>query len=57
MRKEYILRIDEDLFEEVKKLADKNEKVIFGGRLGQYKYFDMDKVIIESLKLVKNELI
>ena len=28
MRKEYILRIDEDLFEEVKKLADKNERSI-----------------------------
>ena len=28
MRKEYILRIDEDLFEEIKKLADKNERSI-----------------------------
>ncbi len=28
MRKEYILRIDEDLFEDVKKLADKNERSI-----------------------------
>ncbi len=46
-----------NLYQKYKELADKNEKVIFGGRLGQYKYFDMDKVIIESLKLVKNELI
>lgn len=34
-----------DLFEKYKALADKEEKVIFGGRLGNYKYYDMDKVI------------
>ena len=39
-----------------KELADKDNKVIFGGRLGQYKYFDMDKVILEALNLVKREL-
>ena len=33
-----------------------NKKVIFGGRLGQYKYYDMDKVILEALNLVKVEL-
>ena len=44
------------LYEKYKALADKNEKVIFGGRLGQYKYFDMDKVILEALKLTKKEL-
>ena len=37
-------------------IADKDNKVIFGGRLGQYKYFDMDKVILEALNLVKTEL-
>lgn len=43
------------LYEEYKKLADKEESVIFGGRLGQYKYYDMDKVIISALDAVKKE--
>ncbi len=42
-----------NLYEKYKQLADKDEKVIFGGRLGQYKYYDMDKVILESLNCVK----
>ena len=44
------------LYAQYKELADKDNKVIFGGRLGQYKYFDMDKVIAEVLKLSKEEL-
>ena len=44
------------LYEKYKALADKEERVIFGGRLGQYKYYDMDAVIIESLKTAKEEL-
>ena len=45
------------LYEKYKTLAENdNHKVIFGGRLGQYKYFDMDKVIVEALNLVKKEL-
>ncbi len=44
------------LYEKYKKLADKEENVIFGGRLGQYKYYDMDKVIEEALKCVKGEI-
>ena len=40
------------LFEEYKSLAEKEENVIFGGRLGHYKYYDMDKVIIAALELV-----
>ena len=44
------------LYVKYKELADKNSKVIFGGRLGQYKYFDMDKVIAEALKCVNEEL-
>ena len=44
------------LYEKYKQLADKDEKVIFGGRLGQYKYYDMDKVIVEALNLVNKEL-
>lgn len=43
-------------FEEYKKLAEKEDKVIFGGRLGNYQYYDMDKVIEAALELVKKEL-
>lgn len=41
-----------NLYSKYKNLADKEENVIFGGRLGQYKYYDMDKVIEEALKCV-----
>ena len=44
------------LYAKYKELADKDSKVTFGGRLGQYKYFDMDKVIVEALKCVNEEL-
>ena len=44
------------LYEKYKELADKDSKVIFGGRLGQYKYYDMDKVIQEALDLSKKIL-
>ncbi len=40
------------LYEEYRKLAEKIENVYFGGRLGQYKYYDMDKVIESALDLV-----
>ena len=35
---------------QAKKLAEKEENVIFGGRLGDYKYYDMDKVIAAALE-------
>ena len=44
------------LYEKYKQLADSDTKVIFGGRLGQYKYYDMDKVIEEALNLSKKIL-
>ena len=44
------------LFEEYKKLAEQEKNVIFGGRLGNYKYYDMDKVIEAALETVKKEL-
>lgn len=44
------------LYEEYKKLASERKDIIFGGRLGMYKYFDMDKVIRASLELCKKEL-
>lgn len=44
------------LYAEYAALADKERNVIFGGRLGQYRYYDMDKVITESLKMTEQEL-
>ena len=44
------------LYSEYKKLADAEEKVIFGGRLGEYKYYDMDTTIYAALEQVKKEL-
>ena len=44
------------LYEKYKELAEKEEKVIFGGRLGEYKYYDMDAVIASALDLAKKEL-
>ncbi|MCX4307717.1 MAG: UDP-galactopyranose mutase [Acetatifactor sp.] len=38
------------------KLAREKSHVIFGGRLGQYKYYDMDKVIAQALEAVSREL-
>lgn len=45
------------LYEQYKALADATPNVIFGGRLGQYKYYDMDKVIASALEVVNKELI
>ena len=39
-----------NLYQEYKKLGDAEDKVIFGGRLGEYKYYDMDQVIAVALK-------
>ena len=41
------------LYQQYKKLADAEEKVIFGGRLGEYKYYDMDAVIASALDKCK----
>lgn len=38
------------LYEQYKGLAEKEEKVVFGGRLGEYKYYDMDAVIAAALE-------
>lgn len=43
------------LYNKYKELAENDEKVIFGGRLGTYKYYDMDKVIEEALNTLKSE--
>lgn len=44
------------LYEKYRELADKESNVIFGGRLGQYKYYDMDKVIAAALECAGKEL-
>ena len=44
------------LYQRYKALADAEEKVIFGGRLGEYKYYDMDAVIASALDLCEAEL-
>ena len=44
------------LYKKYKELADKEENVIFGGRLGEYKYYDMDQVIAAALETIIKEL-
>ncbi len=44
------------LYEQYRQLAEKERNVIFGGRLGQYRYFDMDQVIAEALRCCDSEL-
>ena len=46
-----------DIYDKYKQLAQNDKKVIFGGRLGQYKYYDMHKVIEEALECARKELI
>ena len=45
-----------DLYAKYVKKAETISNVIFGGRLGEYKYYDMDKVIASALLLVEKEL-
>lgn len=45
------------LYSEYKKLADAENKVIFGGRLGEYKYYDMDQVIAAVLEKCEKEFV
>ena len=44
------------LYAAYKALAGKEERVVFGGRLGEYKYYDMDQVIASALQCAKREL-
>lgn len=44
------------LYAQYAELAKKEANVLFGGRLGQYKYYDMDKAIRSALDMVKEEL-
>ena len=54
----YVINDDNNnkLAEDYRELADKEEKVIFGGRLADYKYYDMDDVIKKAFKNIEKEL-
>ncbi len=45
-----------ELYAKYRELAEKEDKLVFTGRLGSYQYFDMDRVIREALDLAKKEL-
>ena len=45
-----------ELYKKYEELAQNDNKVIFGGRLAGYKYYDMDKVIVAALNCVKKNL-
>ena len=44
------------MYAEYKVLAEKEENVIFGGRLGEYKYYDMDATVASVLDICEKEL-
>ena len=44
------------LYAKYRKMADREKNVIFGGRLGEYKYYDMDAVIASALDMCEKEL-
>lgn len=48
--------INNKLYQKYKALAEKEDRVIFGGRLGQYRYYDMDATISAALDIAESEL-
>ena len=46
---------NQELYAQYAKLAQNERNVIFGGRLAEYKYYDMDDVIASALKCVKEQ--
>lgn len=42
-----------NLYLQYKELADKEENIIFGGRLAEYKYYDMDAIVKQAMKMFK----
>ena len=48
---------NEEIADKYRKLTEEEKNVIFGGRLGEYRYYDMDKVIGAALKAVEKEQI
>ncbi len=47
---------NDELYAKYKELADNENNIIFGGRLGEYKYYDMDVVIEAALKIAEKLL-
>ena len=47
-------KTNNEIYQKYKKLADSQDKVIFGGRLAEYKYYDMHQVIASALKKVED---
>jgi UDP-galactopyranose mutase len=47
---------NENLYKQYRALADREGRVLFGGRLGEYRYYDMDKVIASSLQFSRKVL-
>ena len=47
---------NENLYKRYRTLADREDRVLFGGRLGEYRYYDMDKVIASSLQFSRKVL-
>lgn len=45
-----------ELYQKYKALAEKEENIVFGGRLGEYKYYDMDAVIASALECARNQM-
>ncbi len=58
MEKYYTVNDDKnnELAEKYRKLSSKEKKVIFGGRLAEYKYYDMDDVIKSAFEVAKKEI-
>lgn len=48
---------NENLYKQYRALADREGRVLFGGRLGEYRYYDMDKVIASSLQFSRKVLV
>ena len=58
MEKYYTVNDDKnnELADKYRELSKKEENVIFGGRLAEYKYYDMDDVIKSAFECIKEEL-
>ena len=50
------MKKNNNLYQQYKQLALKQDNIIFGGRLGEYKYYDMDEVVQKVLEVCEEEL-
>ena len=48
-------QVNGELYGKYKALADQEPNIIFGGRLGEYKYYDMDAVILSAMERFEKE--